>query len=232
MEHYVEDLTSEFPFPSLRMPSCSFIAGASSSGKSTLVHRLLKYKDYMFREKVTKIMYCMSMSQPLYSEIKKDVPGIVFKRGVPSEEDLEQFTDGRDHTILVLDDLLSDIVSNVDFQNIVTRVSHHLKITVLILSQNLFPRGTCSKTISLNSHYIFLLCNKRDIKQVSMLASQTGLGKLLKFAYQECVLGQRYGYILVSLHPADITYLPGGTPRQCAKIFTNIFPGENLISYV
>ena len=232
MEEYIEYLHSSYPFPGLRMPSCSFIAGASNSGKTTLVHRLLRYKDDMFTEKVSKIMYCMSMDQPLFSEMKRDIPSLVFKRGIPSQEDLEHFTDGHQHTIMVLDDLLSEIVNNVDIQNLVIRISHHLKITVLILSQNLFPRGLCSRTISLNSHYLWLLCNKRDIKQISVLASQTGLGNLLKMAYQECVLGRPHGYLLVSLHPADPTYLPEGTPRECGKIFTDVFPGENLITYV
>ena len=232
MEEYVETLTSQYPFPGLRMPSCTFIAGASNSGKTTLVHRLLKYKDVMFTEEVTKIMYAMSMDQPLFSAMKKDVPSIIFKRGVPSQEDLESFTDGSRHTLLILDDLISEIVNSTDIMNLVIRVSHHMKISVIIISQSLFPRGLCSRMINLNSHYIFLLCNKRDIKQVSVLASQTGLGKLLKWAYQECVLGRQHGYLLLSLHPADPVYLPQGSPRECGKIFTDIFPGENLITYV
>ena len=43
-----------------------------------------------------------------------------------------------------------------------TRGSHHMGVSVLYRTQNLFPPGKLSRTISLNSHYMLIFRNSRD----------------------------------------------------------------------
>ena len=53
-----------------------------------------------------------------------------------------------------------------------TRGSHHRGISVLYLAQNLFPPGKLSRTISLNSHYMYV-----DNPKPSRLIGHYNLGK-------------------------------------------------------
>ena len=50
-------------------------------------------------------------------------------------------------------------------------------LVVLYLTQNLFPPGKLSRTISLNSHYIVVFKNPRDSLGISTLAKQMFPGR-------------------------------------------------------
>ena len=56
--------------------------------------------------------------------------------------------------------------------NIFTKFSHHLKISVVYILQNLFVQSKNQRSISLNSGYIVLFKNPRDFSQAIFLARQ------------------------------------------------------------
>jgi len=95
-----------------------------------------------------------------------EYPHVIFNDGLP---DIEQF-DGRERTLLVLDDLMGE--TNDSVSNIFTKVPHHRNVSVLYLSQNLFYKSKQNRTMSLNAHYIVLFKNPRDAMQVATLAWQ------------------------------------------------------------
>ena len=230
MNPYIEEIEGPV-FEGFQAPSNCWISGVTGSGKTSLVHRMLLHKDSIYSQPVSEILYCMSVEQPLYQKMRNSVPGIKFHKGLPTEVDLEEFTDGSEHTMVVLDDLMENVVKSVDIQNLFTKYSHHRNISVIYINQNMYASGPCSRNLSLNTQYFIVLCNPRDIGQIEVLARQTGLGKLLKDSYRDCVMTKRYGYQVISLHPADIRDADD-SPRLKARIHTNIFPGENLISYI
>ena len=230
MENYIETIAGPI-FPGLISPSTSCVSGVSGSGKTTLVHKILKFKNVLYTTPVSKVLYCMSVDQPLYQEMKRDITGLTFHEGIPSEEDLNAFTDGTKHSVVVLDDLMEQVVRSVDAQNLFTKWSHHKCISVIYITQNIYAQGKCARNVSMNTHYFFVMCNPRDVRQISVLANQTGLGETLTNSYKDCVLRKKYGYQVVSLHPA-IRSIATDSPRLKACIHTNIFPGEHLISYL
>ncbi|CAH3023371.1 unnamed protein product, partial [Porites evermanni] len=85
-----------------------------------------------------------------------------------------------------------------------TKDSHHRNITVLYLTQDLFPPGKFSKTINRNAHYIVAFKNPRD---------QTGIRTILLQAFpdrwrQVLRLFKRstsrpFGYLMLDVHPAS-----------------------------
>ena len=87
--------------------------------------------------------------------------------------DLDHLTKGHDHSIIVLDDLMSECSKDQRVSDLFTRGSHHKGISVFYLTQNLFPPGKLSRTISLNCHYIFVFKNPRDSLGIATLAKQT-----------------------------------------------------------
>ncbi len=60
---------------------------------------------------------------------------------------------------------------------IFTKISHHKNLSVLYLTQNLFYKNAQSRTISLNSHFLVIFKNTRDITQIAVLARQMYAGK-------------------------------------------------------
>jgi hypothetical protein len=73
--------------------------------------------------------------------------------------------------LIILDDLLNEVYSK-GVCRLFKKGSHHLNISVSLLTQNLFHQGRYCKDIYLKTKYIVLLKNVRDKRQFSHLARQ------------------------------------------------------------
>jgi hypothetical protein len=97
-------------------------------------------------------------------------------------------------------------------------------VSVLYLTQNLFPPGKLSRTISLNSHYMLIFRNPRDSLGVSTLARQMfpKHTKYLLDAFHDATR-EPYGYLVIDCHQL--------TPENM-RLRTSILPKEKQIVYV
>ena len=205
-------------------PSNICLYGATQSGKTSFVMRLIEHCDVMFTETPRRIMYCYGAWQKAY-DLLKERDNIIMHEGVPSRATIEEFSFDKAPTVLVLDDLLADIVNNAEVQHYVTVMSHHNNMAIIMLMQSIFPKGNYARTISLNCHYMVLFSNRRDSNQVKVLGRQLMPGKLTFFmdSYEKAT-SKPYGYLLVDIHPhSNPTY----------QLRTRIFPDDDpLIVYV
>ena len=117
------------PFP----PNTTFVlAGATSSGKSCWVHRFLKNISHMFGDTPTeKILYCYGVYQPLFDQMREDVPNLMFHCGLPDVEEIEALSGG--HSLLILDDLMQEVVNSKTMQDLFCQHCHHMGISVMFL---------------------------------------------------------------------------------------------------
>ena len=69
----------------------------------------------------------------------------------------------------MLDDVMHRVVQNVDMELLFTQGCHHRRLSVVFIRQNIFPRGTKSRTITLNTTYLVMMKNVRDVSQVATL---------------------------------------------------------------
>ncbi len=225
-------------------PATIFISGATQSGKSTLIKAIVDRSRRMFTEPVHKAVWCYSMWQPLYQRIQDEEaaatdtsrPPIVFRKGLPTEEELTELSgDGvlvdsggkPRHTLLILDDLIHEVCSDAAMCRIFTTLSHHLNISVCLLSQTLFPSvcyGRYARTISLNSHYLILFRNRRDLSQINTLSKQLFPGRSNYFVrtFDKATNAKPYAYLLVDLSPHG---------EEKYQLRSNVLPGEQLIVY-
>ena len=130
--------------------------------------------------------------------------------------------DTAQRTLLILDDLMCETKENVT--KIFTKVCHHQNMSAIYIVQNLFYKGKEQRTISLNSNYLVIFKNPRDLSQINHLAKQISPGKTK--AVQEAYLDatrRPYGYLLCDFTPT--------TPDEL-RLRTNIFPGENTFVYI
>jgi hypothetical protein len=68
--------------------------------------RLIENANGMFTVPPRRIVYAYFEYQPLFDVMKRTIPNIIFHQGLPDREDLENHSEGLDHVILVLDDLM------------------------------------------------------------------------------------------------------------------------------
>ena len=184
----------------IQTPCTISVVGSTSSGKTTFISKLL-WKDDLFTNKISKILYCYSCFQPLFEEMSKNHENIEFHQGLPSEDKIKDFTN-EEHNLIVLDDLMVKVSSSQLMLDLFCQYSHHLNVSVIFVSQNVFHAGKCSRSLTLNSHYFILFRNRRDINQISILGRQLFPGKQKEFlnAYKDAIK-EPFGYLFVDIHP-------------------------------
>lgn len=198
-------------------PFTCMLAGPSGSGKTTLIHKILKYNHQLIYPNVNQILYCYSRYQPFFDKIKHDVPNIVFHEGLPDIDEL----DSSNNNLIILDDLMQQVDQSI--LHLFTVDSHHKNISVFFLTQNLFSSNKHNRTISLNSHYLFLFNNPRDRSQINYLARQMfpTKSKFLIEVY-EYVTSKEYGYLFLDFKQS--------TPND-NRVQTGIFPDEQRMIF-
>ena len=215
------EVTQTFKFQS---PTSIAIFAPPFSGKSTLTRKILENADEMFLTPPSFIVYCYQETLSDFDQMKESVKGLVLHQGVPTREKMEEWAQG-DHFIVVLDDLQQVCERDKSVAEMFTVGSHHLNFTLIYLCHNIFGRATFSRLINLNSHYMILFKNQRDVRQVETLARQI-FGKDWKYfmdAYHKATADQ-WGYIVINLHPRIV--------HAAYKLLTHIIPGEQLTVYL
>lgn len=208
----------------LPFKSCSSItvSGATQSGKTYFVRRLLKNVLGMFSgEPVSRILYCYGIYQPLFDQMQTDIANFTLHEGLPGKEQIADF-DGK-HSLIVLDDLMHLVGQSSEMELLFTQGCHHRNLSVIFITQNIFQRAKFSRTIALNTHYLILFRNLRDASQVSHLGRQLypGKGNLLTEAYRDAT-GRSYGYLVIDMSPHS---------EDKYRLRTRIFPDEDAIIY-
>ncbi|GFR09625.1 uncharacterized protein TNCT_129681 [Trichonephila clavata] len=169
----------------LKHPSCLLCVGATQSGKTSLIRQMIAQKAYDYEFK--NIIWCYKAFQDWFFEEK----GISFVQGIPENFENE--------SLVIIDDWMSDL--NGKIAELFAVTSHHSRISVILILQNLFPRTKVMRDISLNAQYIILLKNNRDVGQIQCFARQLYGNKASAFmdAYKKSTQGN-FNYLLVDLH--------------------------------
>ena len=184
-----------------RHPFTCMVSGPTSSGKTILVRRLLKSFDLLFNfnEKVKKlkVLWAYGQWQSLYEKTISKYVVVKYVYGLPSEEEI---LEDKPH-IIIIDDLMSELGGNVNFANLFTRGSHHMNISVIFISQNLYHKGPQMRTVSLNCHYYIIMGSLRSKGQLRHLASEIFPGKLkyIMEAFEDATNEKPYSYIRLDM---------------------------------
>ena len=208
MNNIVKDL-DKFTF---NHPSTSIVCGSSSSGKTTLVLKIIQNRDLLFNKKVKKVLYCYRVYQNAFNTLKED-PNVIFHEGLLSVSELK---DNYENSIIILDDFMD--LLNQEIAALFTIYSHHYNLSVFFLIQNLFVKNRYTRDVALNTHYIILFAQRRDLTQLNTLARQLFPGKSKDFLsiYKQAV-SKKYSYILIDICPNSVHRI---------TLRTNILPDQ------
>jgi len=194
------------------------LSGATCSGKTTFLNRLLNEKRGLYGGDDWTVLYCYGVHQIKYEEMQAEMTDITFKQGLPSNADIDLLTSRSGRKILVLDDLAEACVNDPDISKLFTQGMHHRGLSIILVLQNMYQSGKCSRTIALNAFYCVFFENNADRQQIATKARQMypGNSKKMVDAY-EAFTEERYGYMFVDASP-------GSNPAY--RLRTHVFPDE------
>ena len=175
------------------------------------------------RDPPTRILYCYGIYQPLFDEMARNVPSFTSKQGLPSSEEIDEFTADRCQKLIVVDDLMQKVVQDKEMELLFTEGTHHRCVSVILITPNLYPGGKHARTIALNTWYTVLMKHLRDVSQVGMLGRQLYPGRRKAFmkAFEDAV-GSKKGYLIVDTSPhEDDQY----------RLRSRVFPGQDPLVY-
>jgi hypothetical protein len=193
-------------------PFTCMVCDPTGSGKSVFIFKLISEAYDLIVLPPEKIIYCYGEYQAIFS----DYPQVIFHEGLPDNAEF----DGRLRTLLILDDLMTE--AGIEVSTLFTKISHHRNVSVIFITQNLFFKS--QRTMALNSQYLILFKNPRDVLQIATLGRQMypGNGKFLVEAFK-MASENPYGYLLIDLRADTLDKY---------RLRSNIFRGERQYAFL
>lgn len=195
----------------LKCPFTMLVVGASGTGKTVFTQKVLENAHNVLSCAPQRVVWCHGANVEME-------PGIEYFHGLPTEELLNE-----GNMILIVDDLMHQAKSSSIMADIFTKYAHHNNITCICLIQNLFPKGSEMRNISLNANYVVLMKNSRDRSQIQHLARQVYPMQTKSFsaAYEDATK-EPYSYIMMDFRNT--------TPDEI-RLRTVLFPKDTLYVY-
>ena len=173
----------------------TIVFGATGAGKTEFILAVIRQK--LVEPMPKNIFYMYNIEQDFMKtwNERESIP-IKFIKGL----DFNQM-DTSEPSLLVIDDLI--LSNNKMVAEMFILGSHHKKVSVFFLTQNLFPNCPVFRLMSANAHYFVLFNSQRHFRQVNTLARQIYVGKDLARitnAYKNSSKRHR-GFIVLSFVP-------------------------------
>ena len=182
------------------------VSAPTGSGKSYLVYNILR--NNRLQPAPRRIVVLYKRWQSLYDEMKRTMPNIEFIQGVPNGLDKDGYFNARKPNLIILDDLMSTTANNSTIADLFSEGSHHRNLSVINITQNLFPPGKISTTQRRNTQYMIMFKSPMSQDQIKTIGSFMFPGRVPKFLeiYQKAT-APAYGYLVIDAKP--------DTPESC-----------------
>ena len=211
--------------PRLVCPYSLLLCGPTGRGKTTWIVELLKHHEELCSHTPKKLIWIYGVKQPdLFETIRKTwfPHQCEFINGFP-EDLLTHLEQTSDHgSLCIIDNVMNKVSSNSMVSKLLTRGRSHLGCSLVLMLQNIFPRGTQSRTISINAQYQVLFRNPRDSLQISIFARQHFPPNSRDFLEIYRRAAQRlYGYLFCCFTqacPDEIRYRTNVLPNEYPSI--------------
>ena len=146
--------------------------------------------------------YVYNQWQPRYDALKRALKKrILFTQGLPDlSEDLHEINPEYNN-ILVFDDLMSQATDSPVLSKLFTQ-GRHRNASVILLLQNMFPKGKFNTDINRNAQYVVLFRSPSDRKQIGIAAERMfdkNRKNFMTAYYHETE--RPYGYVVIENQP-------------------------------
>ncbi|CAB3983355.1 Hypothetical predicted protein [Paramuricea clavata] len=228
----MHDVTLAFQHPFMMT-----ICGPTQSGKTHLMVEMIKNIDELIVPTPDKLLYLYTAEQPIYAEIthlvaeRRETSALkscefydCTRLGIPTIENIRPLLGQR--TLLVLDNLMVFAMSSREntenLNNLATRDSHHLNLSVFFVCQNLNYGSGKLRNMRVNSMYHLLFNNHTDTRDIELIARNKGIRLPTIRKILADVSKKQYGYVLFDgcpHSPANARVRTGILPNDCTIIY-------------
>ena len=192
-----------YPDFGFKLPFSMLVVGPTQSGKTEFVEEMFTNPILHFTtDEDVQIIWFYNQWQPRYEALERKLGSqIEFERGLPDWSESLQELDPEIHHILVFDDLMNQAVNSPILSRLFTQ-GRHRNASVILLMQNMFPKGKYNTDISRNAQYSILFRSPSDRKQINTIADRIFAEDRFKFMqiYSKAT-SVPYGYVLIDNHP-------------------------------
>ena len=120
----LKEITFQHPFSMM-------VTGPCGSGKTELTS--------LIHPPPERILWCFGQWQPLYEDLQKSIPWIEFVYGIPDYLNSPHFINPGKQNLIIFDDLMAEAKCDQRIADFFTKGSHHRNISIVYLTQNVFP---------------------------------------------------------------------------------------------
>ena len=193
------------PYSEFRIKHTFFmlVVGPSQCGKTYFVQQMLTEHPIQFpNRKRIRITWYFNQWQPCYESLQETLgDSIQFYQGLPNLSDDLHEINSEWNTILVFDDLMIQAMDSPVLSRLFTQ-GRHRNVSVILLLQNMFPKGKYNTDISRNAQYLVLFRSPSDRKQIDIMAGRIFAKDRPNFmSVYNKVTSQPYGYVLIDNQP-------------------------------
>jgi hypothetical protein len=204
---------TETPF---QHPFSCILSGASQSGKTVFIKNFIQHLDIMVSPRITDVIISFTEDQPGYHEMKCMDSRVRLVR----ENDYDIWAD---NTLIIIDDQMTSSMKDNKIQELFTRGVHHKSISVVLITQDLFPPEKYARTVRRNANYLVVFRSPTFRSQVTSLGRQLYPGSKNVLAEAYCKATELpYTYLFVNLHP---------TCHEHLRLRSGILPFEDQVVY-
>lgn len=186
----------------IQVPFSFVLCGASSTGKSTWLKNFLLNIDRLTTSRIDHIILLVGSTDNTLTILKES-----FGERMLILTQIDQLENHVNHNkevsqFIILDDLQDSVVEHDLVTDIYTKHSHHDNISIAVILQDVFLKGSNRLTIFRNANHLVIFRSPLDNSVLQLLARRiSGSGiksneivKLIEIATK------KYGYLFVTGH--------------------------------
>jgi len=149
------------------------ICGASSSGKSELLVKLLENENGILTSDFSRVIYLRGVETRNEARLREKFGNdlLVFD-GIPKEEVLLPLCRSHKNTVLVMEDLEAEVANSELVAKIYSKYSHNYDFCVITTLQNVFRSGKERVNLLRNCTNIVCFPNNLDQSVIRLLAQR------------------------------------------------------------
>jgi len=178
----------------LEIPFRLIVAGGSGSGKTEFVKQIVNKRFYT--KPIENIIYC-------YPDYLADIPTefdaqVQYHPGLPDTKFMASIPDG---SLIILDDLMTECAKCEAISKLFSVVARKRKISVILITQNIYQQGRHFRSIRLNCTGVVLFKFRAAYDSNLRLIRDFGLTNQIDRPILEEALESKHSYIFIDIHP-------------------------------
>jgi ABC-type iron transport system FetAB ATPase subunit len=171
------------------------ISGPSLSGKSTLIKNILINADRLIDAKIDYVVIFTGSQDYTLRSIANPSFTVSFVEGLP--DNFDEYILPNKRGIFVIDDLETKASQNEAVLEVFSVKCHHENVSIILVLQNLFNRGSKRIGFLRNCHYLILFQNPIDQSVNFIVASRLNPVKRKKVLNLIFSVLEKHRYILL-----------------------------------